>query len=239
MNEKFPDLTRLSYSLLDGKTRADAARNVLYSVLVSVMEAFSLAACFPLFYALAGQQGSEVPEWISAWVPSWMPWWTILILLIALFLCKNGAVTWLARRQLRFTVNVYLSFAEKLYRKFYAQPWSGRVQRDSADAFRRIRTTPYDFANHIVGSFLLLITDALTCAWMLVVVALLDVRALAIVLIFAVPLVVFFRLVKKRYVIDADRSFREISPRANTILSQGINSAAEATVYQRQEYFIR
>jgi len=238
MNEKSqPNLPswKLIRSLLSARQQSTAAGHLALSVVLALLEVFSLTIALSFVYHLLSDAGTKSTLPFSISETSWR---TLLLLVIGIFVIKNTAAIWLTHRQLKFMNKLYLELSERLYRRFYSLDWATYSKQNSADAFRKIKNTAFDFVDQVLNNGYLLITDMCICFTMTIVLLWIDYRAVFILLVLGLPIALFYALLKKKVVRKIDRSFRTLTPQANIILSQGIESFVEARIYKKGDHFI-
>jgi ABC-type bacteriocin/lantibiotic exporter with double-glycine peptidase domain len=226
-------------ALLSNDERNKIRRLIAFAVLLSLMEVITLTAVFPVLQgALKGNLSVALSDKIP--LPTTTGGWTIILLLVVfLFVIKNTAAVWLTNLQSTFANQLYLNFAQRLYQHFYHQNWTEHTQGNSAEAFRKIKNTAYDFTNFVLLSYLNLIADLFTCAIMASVVIWFDYRIVFILIGLSIPLLLSYYYFRKKVISRIDKSFRELTPESNVILSQGIDCYAEAKIYNKEDFFIR
>jgi ABC-type multidrug transport system fused ATPase/permease subunit len=233
-------LTRDTLQLLSGDQRRKIIKNIVLSIGPALLDALSIAIIIPVLNQ-ALDQGSEKSTLISKGLfipPGSIPWQALLIMLVAVFLLKNLSSLWLSKTQSTFLNNLYITFSEQIYYRFYHQPWTDYVKENSAETFRKIKNTAFDFTNNVLSGYLSLLTDLFVCLTMTVVLIWLDYRIVFILSILCLPVIASYYFFRKNVILKIDRSFRYLTPQANVLLSQGINSFAEAKIYRKENYFI-
>jgi ATP-binding cassette, subfamily B, bacterial PglK len=141
-------------------------------------------------------------------------------------------------KQLDFLNQLYLDFSKRIYHRFYRLKWTDYAQTNSAETFRKIKDTPFEFINYVVNSYFLLITDVVICVMMISIITWFDYRILFVFIILCIPVIVFYFFFRRNVILKTDKSFRELTPVTNIILTQGISSYAEARIYRKEDYFI-
>lgn len=232
-------LYQQAIGLLTNSERNKTRRLIAFAVFLSLLEVVTLTAVFPVLQgALNGNLSISLSNKIS--LPSTTGAWTVLLLLIViLFVCKNTAGIWLTNLQFKFANQLYLNFAQRLYRHFYHQNWTEHTRENSAEAFRKIKNTAYDFTNFVLLSYLNLIADLVTCVIMASVVLWFDYRIVFILIGLSLPILLSYYFFRKKVISRIDKSFRELTPESNIILSQGIDCYSEAKLYNKEDFFIR
>jgi ABC-type multidrug transport system fused ATPase/permease subunit len=240
-NNSFINLSKEIFSLLPPHQARKAFYSIAASILLSVLEAFSLAACLPLLYHLVNpaEEIVSIPWLHNLFLPDSIRWSQLLTFVVLIFLFKNATSSWLVFRQLKFINSLYLFFTERVYQNFYKQAWTSYTTANAADTFRKIRNTAFDFTNYVLNSCLLLVSDLFICFVTTVVLAWIDYRIIFIALSLCLPIVLFYYLIRKNIILKIDRSFRDLTPKANMVLAQGIGSFAEAKIYGKENFFIR
>lgn len=235
-SEVFEILDLLSY-----KQRVAAIGNIAFSIGIALLEVFSLTVILPLFYYLIDPGKSwQVPEvmrnvMISMQSVSWL---TVITTVILIFALKNILSVWQTHKQLQFLNRLYLDFSRRIYLRFYRLNWNEYAQTNSAETFRKIKDIPFEFINYVLNSCFLLITDGVICLMMIGVIAWFDYRILFILIALCIPVFVFYFFFRRNVILKTDRSFRELTPVTNVILTQGISSYTETRIYQKENYFI-
>jgi ABC-type bacteriocin/lantibiotic exporter with double-glycine peptidase domain len=231
-------LHRQALRLLSSEDRSKAIALTVLSIFLSLLEVATLTAVFPVLQgALNGKVSSSISNVIVS--PTTTTGWTItLLFIVLLFILKNIAAVWLSHRQSAFANRLYLNFAERLYKHFYNQSWGEHTRENSAESFRKIKNTAYDFTNFVLLSYLNLASDLFTCIIMATVVIWFDYRIVFILVGLSIPLLISYYFFRRKIVSRIDKSFRELTPESNVILSQGIDCYAEAKIYNKENYFI-
>jgi ATP-binding cassette, subfamily B, bacterial PglK len=227
--------------LLSYKHRVGAIGNIVFSIGIALLEVFSLTVILPLFYYLLDQGKSwQVPQVMQRAILSMesVSWIVVVTAVILIFALKNILSVWQTHKQLKFLNLLYLDFSRRIYNRFYLLNWNDYAQTNSAETFRKIKDTPFEFINYVLNSCFLLITDVIICLMMVGVIAWFDYRILFILIILCIPVFIFYFFFKRNVILKTDRSFRELTPVTNVILTQGISSYTEARIYQKQNYFI-
>lgn len=235
-SEVFEILDLLSY-----KQRVGAIGNIVCSIGIALLEVFSLTVILPLFYYLIDPGKSwRVPEVMSKAILSMesVSWIVIVTSVILIFALKNILSVWQTHKQLKFLNQLYLDFSKRIYHRFYRLNWNDYAQTNSAETFRKIKDTPFEFINYVLNSCFLLFTDSVICLMMVGVIVWFDYRILFILIILCIPVFVFYFFFRRNVILKTDRSFRELTPVTNVILTQGISSYTEARIYQKENYFI-
>ncbi|HEY9045804.1 MAG TPA: ABC transporter ATP-binding protein [Ohtaekwangia sp.] len=233
--------TSLIFRLLSREQRNRLVRNVTASVILALLEVFSLTSILPLlFYLIRPQKlniSSGVIGYISTLTTS-IPWTILLSGIVALFILKNVAAVWQTQQQSRFLNDLYLDLSKKVYQRFYSQAWNAYTHENSAEAFRKIKNTAFEFTSYVLNSYLLLLTDVVMCVLMIAVLAWFDFRILLVILFLFLPIGIFYYFFRKKVILKIDKSFRELTPVTNIALTQGISAYTEARIYKKQNYFI-
>lgn len=233
----FFQLTKETFSLLSSQHKKKFFKHAGLSVIQALLEVISLTAILPLFYQLLNSTTKSSATTVDILqLPG--PWYLVLGAVILIFLIKNIVVLWFVHRQAEFVNSLYLDFSKKFYKYFYQQNWISYLQENSSEAFRKIKNSPYDFAHHVLFNYLQLITDGIICSLILGVVIWIDYRILVVLVALTIPVFVFHTFFRKTIIKKVDSSFRELTPKANILLAQGIDSYAEANIYHKQDYFI-
>lgn len=235
-SEVFEILDILSY-----KHRVGAIGNIVFSIGIALLEVFSLTVILPLFYYLIDPGKSwQIPEVMRRAILSMesVSWVVLVTVVILIFALKNILSVWQTHKQLKFLNQLYLDFSRRIYHRFYRLNWNDYAQTNSAETFRKIKDTPFEFINYVLNSCFLLITDGVICLMMIGVIAWFDYRILFILIILCIPVFVFYFFFRRNVILKTDRSFRELTPVTNVILTQGISSYTEARIYQKENYFI-
>lgn len=236
----FVVLTREALHLLSKEQRRKILKNVILSTGPALLDALSITIIIPVLNQVLNTE-SEKPVLISKEffiLPGSFPWSALLLLLTAVFLLKNWSSLWLLKTQSTFLNNLYITFSEQLYYKFYHQSWTEYVKENSTETFRKIKSTAFDFTNNVLSGYLALLTDLFICLTMTGILIWLDYRIVFVLSILCLPVIISYYFFRKNVILKIDRSFRYLTPQANVLLSQGINSFAEAKIYSKEKYFI-
>jgi ABC-type multidrug transport system fused ATPase/permease subunit len=226
-------------SLLSADQRLKVTGHVIFSILQALAEVVSLALVLPLFYQLVSNSQGSVAFGFLTGDYTLQYWPVIVALVVGMFLIKNITGIWLVQRQLNFLNGLYLSLSERIYRNFFSLDWTTYSKANSAEEFRKIKNTAFDFTSQVLGNVYLLITDLAICILMTGVLLWIDYRTIVAMVILLLPMALFYVLVRKRIVSRIDRSFRTLTPQASVVLSQGIESFAETRLYKKENYFIK
>lgn len=235
-SEVFEILNLLSY-----KHKVGAIGNIVFSIGIALLEVFSLTVILPLFYYLIDSGKSwRTPDVMRSAILSLqsVSWVVLLIVVILIFALKNILSVWQTHKQLKFMNELYLDLSKRIYHRFYRLNWNDYAQTNSAETFRKIKDTPFEFINYVLNSWFLLITDGVICLVMIAVITWFDYRILFILIILCIPVLAFYFFFRRNVILKTDRSFRELTPVTNVILMQGISSYTEARIYQKEKYFI-
>lgn len=218
--------------------RKRAVKNIIASILLAFLEVISLTAIIPLLNELNGDGNKKEFPAIGNSLPFELSWHYILLAIVLVFLIKNVFSHFVTQSQSKFVSDVYVTYSRQLYQHFYHQPWIAYTNENSAETIRKIKNTPFDFTNYVLQSFLLLITDGIVCSLMIAVMIWIDYRIIIFLVGLCIPVVLFYYLLRKNVITKIDKSFRELVPMANVILTQGIDSYAEARIYKKENFFI-
>jgi ABC-type bacteriocin/lantibiotic exporter with double-glycine peptidase domain len=227
---------RNAFSLLPQNDRRRAITSVLFTILQASLDVFSLAAIIPIFYAFFAT--TEISFFNISVTQLKTHWQLMLTLIVVTFAIKNFLGLWLARSQANFLSDISVSLSEKLYRQFYQQSWTQYLQTNSAENVRKIKGTSSDYAQYVLQGYILFIADFLSCILMLALMVVYDYRVVMIILILCLPIVLFYFLFRKKIISKIDRSFRELTPVASIVLTQGVDSFSEARIYNKENFFI-
>jgi ABC-type bacteriocin/lantibiotic exporter with double-glycine peptidase domain len=236
LSEVFDILDLLSY-----KQKVGAIGNIACSIGIALLEVFSLTVILPLFYYLIDPAKSwHVPEIMRSTIllMKSVSWVAAITTVILIFTFKNILSIWQTHRQLQFLNKLYLNFSRRIYLRFYRLNWNDYAQTNSAETFRKIKDTPFEFINYVLNSCFLLITDGVICLTMVGIVAWFDYRILFILMVLCIPVFVFYFFFRRNVILKTDRSFRELTPVTNVLLTQGISSYTETRIYQKENYFV-
>jgi ABC-type multidrug transport system fused ATPase/permease subunit len=234
-SRSFISITVQVWKLLSPAGRIGTLKNSILSIFLASLEVLTLTAILPLFYQL--QNPSSNPAGAMMKIPSGSLVTTSVLLALA-FVIKNVFALWLQRHQLNFINRIYITFSSELYKRFFNQSWISYLQENSAETFRKIKNTAFDFATYVLHNFLLLIADIVVCFLMIGFVAWLNYRIIFILAALCIPLLFFYYFFRKTIVSKIDKSFRELTPKANILLAQGIDSFAETRIYGKEKFFI-
>ena len=223
-----------AYNLLSTKQQAKFIRNIIGSVTQACLEVVSLTAIIPLFFGIISDRGFSFLNNLKLTLN-----WQITVLSIVLIIFfKNLISLWLNRNQLKFIHEIFIEFAEQLYHRFYHQSWLDYLQENSAETMRKIRQAPFDFANHVLQGYLTLITDLIICVLMGSVLIWIDFRIVLVLIILSAPIFTFYYWFRKKVITKMNSSFRDLTPKANIAITQGIDSFAETKIYHKEDFFI-
>ena len=232
-------ISRQTFKLIPNDQRSRLLRNVVFSIILAGLEVISLAVIFPLLQMLINDSKSTSLLLKDLDLSSETIHWAIpLVVVVGLFVIKNIFAIWHTHRQSRFLDQLYVGFAEKIYQQFYRQSWTAYTKENSSESFRKIKTTAYEFTHNVLHNYLSLIPEASICILMVIVVIWIDYRILFIVFLLLLPLIIFYYFFRKKVISKIDESFRELTPKASIILTQGIDSFAESRIYRKENYFI-
>jgi ATP-binding cassette, subfamily B, bacterial PglK len=209
------------------------------TVVVAVFEIFSIALIFPFLLNFLRGDESQIPGNHGFASLSFIPWPTALISVIVLFTAKNAMSVWLTNKQLVFSNKLYIELSQNLYSHFYKQNWTSYTHENSSEAFRKIKNTAYEFVVHVLQNLWTMIGDIVILLSMLVVFLWIDYRIIVVLAVVLIPLVLAYHSFKKNVIAKIDTAFRDLTPKANIVLGQGIDSFAEAIVYKKENFFIK
>ena len=155
------ELSALTLSLLSRSQRKEAIKNILLSILQASLEVLSVAAIIPVFLKLVDNTiNIELP--FLSFVGSF-PWPVIIVGIVIVFVIKNLISLWIAQFQSKFIHDIFISFSQELYQRFYQQGWANFTHDNSAEIVRKIKHSPSDFTNYVLLTQLMLITDVVIC----------------------------------------------------------------------------
>lgn len=237
----FFKLTNDSFKLLSLTQRRGALRSVIFSTSQALLEVISVAAVIPLFYLIvSGNTNGYSSFFLKGAIlhSTLFSWTSVLVTIIIVFALKNCISFFLTHYQSQFIKDVSVSFSKRLFERFYKQSWSDYLKDNSSEAVRKIKTTPSDFANYVLYNFLLLTTDLCTCTFMIGGMLLFDYKIIVIVSAICLPVSILYYFLRKGVISKINMSFRKLTPQASIVLSQGIDSFAEARIYKRENFFI-
>lgn len=231
-------LSQRTLQLLPISQRKKFWQSVSFGLIIAVLEWFSLAAIIPVMMSLMDVGNGYTPEFLRNVVRGWSPI-ALVSLVLLIFVVKTYGVLVFARKQLDIADKMYAEFCERTYESYFAQDFVEHTQQATANAFRKIKLTTFDFSHHIVLGLVMLITEA--SIFTVVTVLLVVIKPVLFIFLIAIglPTLLFSFLHKRHWTKKIDHSFRELTPRANTVLSQGIESFTEARIYNAERYFIQ
>jgi ABC-type bacteriocin/lantibiotic exporter with double-glycine peptidase domain len=235
-------MSRRGLKLLSRKQVGEALQHIIVVSLLACLEVFSIAVIFPILHSLMGVPSSQSHSAFiskSYSVGGSMDWAIILAAVVLIFLLKNLLAIWQAYRQAKFLDRLYLDFVNRIYQIFFHQSWIDYTQSNSAESFRKIKNTAYEYTHNVLYGYLVVIPEILVCLLMVGVIVWIDYRLLFIIVILTLPILAFYFIFKRKVVSNIDRSFRELTPKANVLLSQGIAGFAEAKIYSKESFFTR
>lgn len=238
-NQSFFSLSAQIYKLISAEQRPTLVRIFFYSVILAGLEVVSLAIVFPLLQILITDAPSSSILGRSLNISGdSLNWITILTGIVTLYIVKNIFALWTNHNQSRFLDRLYLRYSHQIYQEFYRQSWTDFTKENSSEAFRKIKNTAYEFAHNVLHNYLFLLPEVLVCVLMLGVVVWIDYRILFILFLLFLPILIFYYFFRRNVIYKLDKSFRDLTPQASIILSQGIDSFAEARMYRKENYFI-
>jgi ABC-type multidrug transport system fused ATPase/permease subunit len=237
---KLPGLK--AFKLLAPNHRIKVVQICALAAFLAGLEVLSLTFILPLLQSLIVGSPShsnrfhlrylDLSEGSSNWI-------VILTLIVVIYIFKNVFALWHMHRQSRFLDQLYVSLAEKIYHRFYQQSWTDFTKENSAEAFRKIKNTAYEYTHNVLASILMLLPEALICVLITVLIIWIDYRILFVLSFLFLPILIFYIIFQKKIISKIDKSFRELTPHANIVLAQGIDSFAETKIYGRDHYFIQ
>jgi ATP-binding cassette, subfamily B, bacterial PglK len=230
-----------SFQLLHRAKWVRFVKLISLSIVLAGVEIISLALFFPLLQELLyggnTEAGSSLLSIFKISNDS-IHWMVLPIFIVCLFLIKNVFAIWLTHSQLKFLDQLYLDFAKEIYVDFYKQSWASYTQKDSAESFRQIKNTTYEYTHTVLQGFLAVIPELFVCILITTCMAWINIKILFLFAAFFIPIFLFYLVFKKKVIAKVNQSFREQTPRTNIVLSQGIDSFAEAKIYAKENYFI-
>jgi ATP-binding cassette, subfamily B, bacterial PglK len=232
----FAQLTRDTFTLLSPEQRQRALRNVGSSLLQALLEVISITAVIPVLLAFLQQ---ESLEFLKIPVSTTLNWQTLLGIIILIFIVKNALSLVLTHYQFRFVHDVFIALSQQRYENFYKQSYTDYTNQNSADTVRKIKHTPSDFSNYVLQGYLNLITDAVICVLMTSVLLFYNFEIVFIIAVLCAPIILFYYWYRTKILAQVNKSFRELTPLGNVVITQGIDSFAEAKIYRRESFFIR
>ena len=145
--------------LLSYKHRIGAVGNIVFSIGIALLEVFSLTVILPLFYYLIDPDKAwQIPDVMQSAIRSMesVSWVLCVTVIVLIFTLKNVLSVWQTHRQLEFLNRLYLDFSRRVYNRFYRLNWNDYAQANSAETFRKIKDTPFEFINYVLNSCFLL-----------------------------------------------------------------------------------
>jgi ABC-type bacteriocin/lantibiotic exporter with double-glycine peptidase domain len=240
--QSFISLSVQALKLIPTAQRIRIIKNLISSVVLAGLEVLSLAVIFPLLQLLMSDSKSHPNSLLLKTLnlsDGSLHWIVLLAIVVGLYLSKNFFAVWQMHKQARFLDKLYVTYAEKIYQGFFQQSWTEYTKKNSSESFRKIRNTAYEFTHNVLHSYLALLPEALICLLMIIVVIWIDLRILFVLALLILPIVILYFFFRKNVIHEIDKSFRELTPQANIILAQGIDSFAEARIYAKETYFIQ
>lgn len=221
--------------ILTKTQRQQLFKSCLAGLVNAALEWISLAAVVPIFYQLVGSGNLEsfYPDFFSNASVT-----TLFVIILTIFLSKTILSLWLANKQLQVTNAIYIDLSDVLYQKYFQQDYASYASKNNAESFRQIKNTAFDFSNHVVHGYLVLVADVTICVVTTALLAWVDYRVVVAMFVLGAPTLILYYFFKKHWIKRIDESFRKLTPEANVILSQGIESYAEARIYHSESYFI-
>jgi ABC-type bacteriocin/lantibiotic exporter with double-glycine peptidase domain len=137
-----------------------------------------------------------------------------------------------------FTHDVFILFSQQLYHRFYQQQWTDYLLQNSHETVRKIKHTPADFTNYVLHAYLTLISDLTICILTSAVLIWYDFKIVLIILLLSTPVLMFYYWFKKNVLLKINESFRQLTPLANIMITQGIDSFAETKIYHKENFFV-
>ncbi len=238
----FIALSRDTFRLLPADQRTRAVQNTIALVFLAGLEVLSLAVLFPLLQLLMGVSKSQPGSLLfktTGLSEASVNWTFVLTCVVLLYVVKNIFAVWQVRWQSRFLDNLYVKFASQIYQGFFRQSWTEYTETNSSESFRKIKNTAYEFTHNVLNGYFTVLPEVIICLLMMIVVIYIDYRILFVLALLLLPILTFYFFFRKNVVRKIDRSFRELTPQANIILSQGIDSFSEARIYAKENFFIQ
>jgi ATP-binding cassette, subfamily B, bacterial PglK len=237
--KSFIDNCTLAFEMLPLKERRKAFTNVGYSIILALFEVLSISLIFPLLYVeLSSAKNVPIPGKFLNLLQS-VEWTGLIVLLILIFIIKNSIAVIITRKQSSFLNRLYLQYSEKTFHEYYNTPFTEHLKQNSAESFRQIKITAYDFTHNVLNGILTLVADSIITISMASLLIWLDYRILFIMIFLSAPVIGLYYFFRKNVILKIDKSFRELTPRANIVLSQGISSFVEAKIYKKEDHFIK
>lgn len=230
-------IAALTFKVLSSKQRQSALMNLVGSIGMALLEVISLAVVIPLFFKLINFSDNAFLDDLLILFRDFS-WQSIVGSIILLFVVKNIVSLWITRQQSQFIHYLFVELSEQLYRTFYTRTWINFTGDNSIDVVRRIKHTPSDFTNYIIQGFLNLITDIIIFLFMLIALVWIDYRIVLVIISLSTPIILCYYWFRKNVLTKIDNSFRQLTPRGNILLMQGIDSFVEVKIYHKQNFFI-
>lgn len=225
---------RKTWKIIPSEYKVRAIKSFCLSAVNAVLDIISLAALLPLLILLANRQTFD-------WLPKNLSFENTLFIIscsvILLFILKNFISIAIARYQHTFTTSLSCDLSEQVYLNFFNKPYLEVVKENSADTWRKISTTPSDFANQVMLGFLTLSLELLILLALSLLILFYNPVVLGILIAVFTPVVVGYYLFKKKLLYEVEQSFRNIAPLAGVQLQKGIDSFMEVKIYHNEEYF--
>jgi len=234
----FKTILRQTFELLSADQKRTANKSIALSFTLSLAEVLALTALMSILYMLTMTgDSSNIPVKFLLPVNN-IPWYLVLGAVIFLFVAKNILGLWFTSYQSRSISNVSTDLSRQRYLHFYQQSWTEYLKGNSAEAIRKIKSVPFDFTTYVLQNYLQLVTDVVVCALMIILMTLIHFEIIVMVVMLCFPIVLSYMLFQNKVISKIDKSFREHTPQTSVVLTQGIDSFAEAKLYRKENFFI-
>lgn len=162
----------------------------------------------------------------------------MVILLLGVFLFKNGFAIMINYLQSRFAFSVATNVADRQYKKYYLRGYTFLKDTNSADIVNNIINVPIFFANGILLPLMIFFTEILVVTFIVIGIAIVDVSLLIAVAAVLVPaFFILYNGTKKRlYIIGKENTFMRGQAMAH--LNQSIFGYIDVMLHNKEEVFL-
>jgi ABC-type multidrug transport system fused ATPase/permease subunit len=158
-------------------------------------------------------------------------------LLITFFILKNIMVSRIIKKQADFAFNLAYEQSDRIFRNVYSQDELFFSRADTGSLISDMMYVPAAFSNGIVIGYIVMVTELLVLAFMVLFLIITTFKISLLVILFIGPAAFFiYRSIKNK--IEALGHYKNtMSKKAQDILIQSLNARHDALVYNRSAYF--
>jgi ATP-binding cassette, subfamily B, bacterial PglK len=231
------------WGLLTDKLRGQARRLLIWMILGSVLEVFSIGIVLPVVSVLVKDDSSSrildlfhVLKEVEMLGPYSVVIGALLVMCVA-YAFKAVFLLFLANKQAWFIYDIEQSIGGRLFSRYLQMPMSDHLARNSSELIRNVDNESAFFANSAIAPLLLLITEVSVVVGVLGLLFVVDPVAVSTVLCVFIPVggLYLFYVKNRVYTWGQDR----LEHKAGKIkaLQQGLGGIVETKLLGHEEFF--